>query len=879
MRVNRRTVSCESARRPIARLARALLRTLSCTGAVAVAALAPLAPLDAVPGLAPVSFVATARAQSARDIVSNAIGMKRFDRLCQHYLAPTESELELLDRLHEAYLDRFRAELEPQIEAVVKSMSGGMPSKGEFERFLRDIDALNARIAEADNAFLNGIAEAVAEDRRGGVARIRDARERQRLLSGLGRFAPMMFGGGGSFVDLSDLVVQPRVLVMVPADRREQFAAVLVGMEQRLTAQARAYNARMREGMMKFFDAASMMNGAAAPAEGETPEQAMARAESMQKAYAEAIGAVGAEFRKALRANFDGNRDTLTQLAGILPEDTLLDLRTRLALKSVGMMGMGLAMGAGGDPSTSIAKVSARIRRDSTISDDARAQAEGILREWRRSNAEGLESIASAVADNTGMRFLGGDETPEMRAISDAVARRTSAEQDALRRLAAVLGTTGGVVAVRLAPDDEGNPAREEFMVAPDAAATSQSAGAGPDGEIPTAQLPGLDSGSVQPLDARTVAAAFRVLGTEPGQGDVVDAILESWRTNDWTPATEPIQRALSSASGRVYSAGADGEVVYDDAAVKEVEAARARLAAATFDADAKLATNLAGALGLAADDPSLLLLRLERLPLLAGRGTGGETTFPKSILRLLQDAELDPATAKAVVEAGRAGFTALADEIPALSKSMLERGRAITEAERGFSTRDPARVREASAAYARLLQEGAASNSALGRRIGEIYDAACATAIADADLARAAQRARLRAMHPEIFRLSASAERQLSGARRLSGLDDDRRARLDALAAEYDAMYMKLSERMIMPAIDAFPGDGSQEAWQEYARRQAEAQKIAFQRRQLTDKTLLRLRRLLGAELAARVQGLSPADDETELGQDPGNFFAQDED
>jgi hypothetical protein len=876
----RRGIDRAASRRSGARTLSRVVRSLLGATGLALATLAPLAPLDEVPGLARISFVSTAGAQSSRDVVANAIGMKRFDRLCAYYLAPTESELELLDRLHEAYLDRFRAEIEPQIEAVMKTMGGGMPSKSEFERFLRELDTLNTRIAEADNAFLNAVSESLAEDRRAGVARLRDARERQRLLSGLGRFAPMMFGGGGSFVDLSDLVVQPRVLATVPADRREQFGAVLVGMEQRLTAQARAYNARMREGMMKFFDAASSMQSAAQPVEGESPEQAMARAEAMQKAYADAIGEVGGEFRKAVRANFDANRDTLQQLAGILPDETLYDLRARLALKSVGMMGMGLAMGPGGDPATSIARIASRVRRDSTITDEARAQVDAILRDWRRSNAESLEAVASAVANNTGMRmFGGGDDTPEMQALTAAMAKRTAAEQDALSRLEAALGEANGIIARREVPSDGVSAPEEQFVIAPEPDSATASAGAGPGGEIPAAELPGLDAGTAQPLEARTVASAFRVLGTEPGEGDVVDAIVESWRQNDWTPVVEPIQRALASAGGRVYSAGADGEVVYDDAAVKEVEQARAQLATATFEADAKLATNLAGALGLAADDPSLLLLRLERLSLLAGRGTGGGTTYPKSILRLLQDAELDPATAKALVESARPGLTSLADEIPALAKAVLERGRAVTEAERGFSTRDPARVRESSAAYSRLLQEGAVANAALGKRIAEVYDAACVAAISDADLARAAQRARMRAMNPEIFRVSSSAERQLAAAKRLPGLDDDKRAKLEALAAEYDALYLKLSEQMIVPAIDAFPGDGSQEAWQEFARKQAEAQKIGFQRKQLTDKTLLRLRRMLGAELAARVPGLLPDDTDIEVPQEPAGFFPQDED
>lgn len=871
-----RTLVGLRASRRVRTLARRVLSAVLLASAMA----APLAPIDMVPGLASVGLVARASAQSQRDIVCNAMGMRRFDRLSRAYLAPTDAELEALDRLHEAYLDKFRAELEPQIEALIKTMSGSMPTKSEFERFLRELDALNARIAEADTAFLNAVADVVAEPRKAAVNRLREARERQRLLAGLGRFAPMMFGGGGSFVDLSDLVVQPRVLASVPAERREQFDAVLAGMEQRLTAQARAYNARMREGMLKFFEAASAMQGGLAPVEGEAPEQTAARVQAMQQAYVDAMSEVGGEFRRAVRGNFDANRDALQQLSQILPEDVALDLRTRAALKAIGLMSVGMSMGAGGDPETVVRRLSTRIGRAGSVTPEARAQAEAVLVAWRRTNAESLEAIARAVSEGASASPFDAGGSPESRAIGEAVAAREQREQDVYRQLLAILGAGNGIIEERMMPDESGEPTVAQLFIADESETDATgSASAGPGGDIPEATLPGLDMSGAQPFEPRFVAEAFRMLGTEPGEGDVVDAIVDSWRTNEWIPRIEPLRRELAAASARVYSAGADGQILYDDEAVRTVERVRQQMSAAVFELDAKLATSLSGALGLAIDDPSLLLLRLERLAVLAGRGAGADSGYPRSILQLLKSAELDPATARAVLENGRAGWTALADEIPALAAAVLERGRQITVAERGFSTRDPQLVRESSADYTRLLQEGTAANAALGKRIGEIYDSACAAAITDPDTSHAARIARLRAMHPSIYRMADSAQRQLSGARRLPGLSDDQRARIEALAAEYDAVYLKLSEQMVLPPLDPFPGDGSQESWQEYARKQAEVQKIGFQRRQLTDKTLLKLRRTLGDAMAAQVPGLAPGDEDLLGSRDGANWFAGEDD
>ena len=64
------------------------------------------------------------------------------------------------------------------------------------------------------------------------------------------------------------------------------------------------------------------------------------------------------------------------------------------------------------------------------------------------------------------------------------------------------------------------------------------------------------------------------------------------------------------------------------------------------------------------------------------------------------------------------------------------------------------------------------------------------------------------------------------------------------------------------MPAFQGFPGDGSAEAFQDYAKRQAEVEKVRFQRKELTEKSLNQLRRTLGSTLSAKVPGLVPDED-----------------
>ena len=80
-----------------------------------------------------------AHAQGAQAVAS-PLTTKRLERLLRVYVSPTAEEASAIDRLHEAYLAKFRAELDPEIQAVGRSMGGAMPSQQEFEKFLRDLE-------------------------------------------------------------------------------------------------------------------------------------------------------------------------------------------------------------------------------------------------------------------------------------------------------------------------------------------------------------------------------------------------------------------------------------------------------------------------------------------------------------------------------------------------------------------------------------------------------------------------------------------------------------------------------------------------------------------------------------------------------------------
>jgi hypothetical protein len=868
------SLACAVARAGHVRGVRALRAAL-----LVAAVAAPIAPLDVFPAFRGVSLVTSASAQSQRDMMGGPITTKRFERLSRAYLSPTDAELAALDGLHETYLEKFRLELDPELAAIGASMGNGMPTKAEFDKFLRDVDRLNGRVADADNVFLNAAAELIAEDRRGGFNRIRDARERQRLLSGLARFAPMMFGGGGSFVDLSDLVIQPKILAAVTDEQRELFGSILGGIEARLTSQARSYNARMREGMSKFFDVMQSMQGVqAAPADAD-PEAEMARMQGMQTAYVTAMAEIGGEFRKAVRSNFTANRESMEQLAAVLPAPMVVDLRTKLATKALGMVGaMGMMGGRGMGRGGEVSAIVSRIRRDESISAEVKQQANAILVTWRSDNADALESFAQLMVasdSNPMMEMMGGagEASESFAGITAASEKIQSAANTAFKALHGLLGGENNTYVTKYS-----SRARDGADTVDAYRGVAEVKAAEPDA-IPEVRMQGIDQGVITATTSATVMQIFRTLGNDAAVEGLTDAVVQAWLDDEWKPRVEPLQATIWQAKVKVYSASSDGRVEYDLAAVAQVQQARQALVAAAFELDAKLETNLASALGINADDLAFLLLRLERLALVLNKSNGMESPMVGSVLNLLVSAKLDPATSVAIMEASRAEFTTLASEFPVMTAARLENSRKTLEAEMGFSTRDSARVAAASADYSRLVQESTKLNGELGARVATIYDAACVAAVSDVDALASAKRARMRAMYPSIYRLSDSAERQLNASALFTELTDDQRGQIEALRAEYNVVYEMLSEQMVMPAFEGFPGDGSADAFQDYAKRQAEVEKVRFQRKELTEKSLNQLRRTLGSTLSAKVPGLVP-DEDAELDEPTeGNWMKAEED
>ena len=814
----------------------------------------------------------TAHAQGGREIVGGPITTARFERLLRLFVQPTTAEMTALDRLHEQYLERFRTEVEPEIDKLSADTGAGFPSKSRFDRLMRDLDRVGARISDADNAFFAAAAEAVAEPRRDGINRLKAARERQRLLSGVAKWVPGSFGQGAAFVDIADMLARDRFARQVPTDAREQFNSFLALQESRLLTQARALHDAARDGMERLYDVSAAAMAVEAPAipPNATPEQqarlraeAARRAGERMRAISAAMDEIGRPIRKILRSNHNDNRIACGQLAPILGRVTADEFRELAATRALG--GEAYAFGMSMGDNIALASVAKRLRRDPQVPEEGRVRIDEGLARWRGERASALEAFLTVIDDsktNSVTARLATTGDAEDQAAADEAAALDSARDVARGRLEAADAQFQALLVSMLGErveryferveSDEGAGAAPQFVVRSDEPSEEDAwrddvaAGAGQGNEF----------GYVEPIEKLEVLFAFKIAGA-PISVELAEATYDAWLSGKWEAKVGPLNERYRQAQDSSYEYTDNRGIAYKPQEfAKMAEAARA-MAGAVCDADRDLVADLGGALGLTAESPGLMLVRLAAIRRLSEVGDGDEfEAHTPALAHVLELAGATPDEVARVIAEGKDGWMKLADDVrPAMDKlaALDEREGAL---QMKSSARTEAAVKEFTAQYEALGRERAALQRTIRDQFGAVYDAACKKAIDDPDRLGAFLRARVRATYPEIYSPDQSAEHVLTAALALRDIDEDLRAKIDALRAEYIVVFDDLSARIL--AITEKASAENSDDWTEYTRQMQAADNLRFRRDERTAKAMGELRRLLGPAGVARVPGLA---------------------
>ncbi|MBX3355722.1 MAG: hypothetical protein KF724_08490 [Phycisphaeraceae bacterium] len=125
------------------------------------------------------------------------------ERSLGRYVRPSPEAREEIHAAHDRYMAEFRKLQDSDLDAFEKQPPPFMTG-GDMGAWMRRYSSLRGRINTLDAAFLTEVAQALPEDQRASVERVRWVRETQVLRSGFLAEIGNAMGGGGR-VDLGDL--------------------------------------------------------------------------------------------------------------------------------------------------------------------------------------------------------------------------------------------------------------------------------------------------------------------------------------------------------------------------------------------------------------------------------------------------------------------------------------------------------------------------------------------------------------------------------------------------------------------------------------------------------------------------------------------------
>ena len=123
-------------------------------------------------------------AQVSSELLPDPVDSRVLTRQLQRNVQPTVEQWILVEKAHEAYLERFRTleqtEFAPHRDFVEKRMSG-VPDEATIREFLRRLKSMRKVIAAQDETLLLEVAEVLEEHQQAGLSYVRDLRELDRL--------------------------------------------------------------------------------------------------------------------------------------------------------------------------------------------------------------------------------------------------------------------------------------------------------------------------------------------------------------------------------------------------------------------------------------------------------------------------------------------------------------------------------------------------------------------------------------------------------------------------------------------------------------------------------------------------------------------------
>lgn len=799
------------------------------------------------------------------------LSTEALERGLGRYVRPSPEAMTRIHAAHDRYMNDFRTLESAELEAFAAERPP-MMTGGDMGQWMRKYEQLRGRIMALDAGLLAEAAQAVSEDQRSGVERIRWVREVQVLRSGFLSEIGAAFGGG-SRVDLGDLLygseLQEQDLAKIDPLLREH--------QSRLLGTVRKSSGETERLIMELTDR-MQKEGLWGPAMMEAQKDPEAAAKMFEKmsaimrdtfgGIALAHGKIGEVNRRSYREmreqlSFEGRLKTsprwlesaYPQLAGQFPQGLV-----QFARRAQSMPGVGA---------------------------DAKQAIEDILEESIRrviaslDNAELLveqQALAAVMAQFS--REEGASRTEQFQAQQEAMRADAEARQKIVE---SAMGSIRAQLPAEIVEKlDEADPTQQGTInglptpipVVGEAAADGEDEQEGAEDASVNAMsafengLP-LDTFSTR-ITAYSVSDLKRLLGAIQAT-DAVVTMAESLHGDyllQFKQSIDPARERHEQARVRIYQP-TDGNSGFNAAQAAESWQALRAMVQSMQQVDGAFFDGLAAAVG-EKNEPWVQLERLGRMTSTLGRVTARTWIYapnseqPVDVVAVLREAELEPSDRVLVMQAVLGHAPALNETSQKAFDASIEMTQQMErlQAEMFTGARTQEDQMRIAQEFQRRMQEiSAASKPFTDARAAEQRVALDAAMESLSDSRRPLlQRSWTTASYPTLYRDPKALFSTIKKVESMGDLTEDQRNQVTIAATEYRDAYDLASDALMAASATPVPEANNQDAeyWLAIQTRERAIQRMKFERDETTARAASRLRQILTAEQLARFRNLT---------------------
>lgn len=845
-----------------------------------------------------------AAAQGTSGTVPDPISARELENYCDR-LHLSDQQLQAVQAFHDAYRAEFTALREGDIEKLLKetrSLQGmgfaALQQRAEVEKSLKALDQVMDKIRAVDNRLFDQVQTVLTEEQITQMPRVRQARERKRYQSGLTRMASMM--NPAVQIDLSDVISD----MDLPPAAVQTLDPMLVQYENSLTSAARKMHEASTNMIMDMLDKLADLGI------NEESMRDPQRGAQMWTSIRDVWGELNTKLQEKAAAISELNRKTVRNFGAVLPEDSAHKLHDEYYQRAY-------REATGGSNATGRSFTDALKLDD--LSSEQRQTITAMSAEYRSSSDRLTDEAADLIDENRRTRTFFDFNSDRQREYQEKLVKlqekRTTLSSTTVANLKAALGPelserldqqlakaeSGDAQTVETRIATAGGPGMGQIAVTRSSIALSSDASPNADPFLPG------------PITGRSAELFAKQLNFTGDNKVIYDSLFEDYKERWETIQKSDIQPVLDASAALWTVNGPGGQVTAPTAeAVENIFDLRKKALQAILQMDSSFFDDVKTTLLSDEDDAALQRVRQARLREVYNRGPGMGDMFanfgprgpgsgggprggggggggdrpsggggPRSFGFFGSSSEESSLDLTVIIE----GITLEPEQRNAVDPALKEYETAVTEA---FRKQYEASLRMQQAmdkAMAQSMQVNAdgTRTTQMGAGFREAMEGdGRASRETRRDLANLnrTSRDKIAALLPPsaqlefkqaynkkafgwVYRDAQAAGPHLTAAMELDDLSPQQRSTVSDLSTEYRCAYDTLCEKMVdlqagAPDTSGPPAPGEVRDWQAMQDRQRELEKLTFDRNDLSDKTVSRLKVVLTDEQVQRLGGLS---------------------